>query len=117
MAKYTIIVCYRDNEFLLVYNPERGWEFPGGKIKENETPQKAAQREFKEETAYRPRSLKIIEKDREKSIFKAELGERTKQKSEYPIAFFRKLPENLSFPQKEYKKIIEKTKQRSKQNP
>ena len=36
-------------QILLVNHPERGWEFPGGHIEKNETPEQALQRELTEE--------------------------------------------------------------------
>ncbi|MAI09084.1 MAG: hypothetical protein CMA08_00660 [Euryarchaeota archaeon] len=38
---------------LLVRHPERGWEFPGGRIEEGESPEEAMHRELLEETGRR----------------------------------------------------------------
>lgn len=47
-------ICYqlRDGRVLLCRSviPERGWEFPAGKVEEDETTEEAARREFMEET-------------------------------------------------------------------
>lgn len=42
---------------LLVRHPERGWEFPGGRVEEGETPEEAMHRELLEETGRRGKIL------------------------------------------------------------
>jgi ADP-ribose pyrophosphatase YjhB (NUDIX family) len=49
LAAYVLILNY-DAEILLVKHPQRGWELPGGQVKENESIRLAAIREVKEDT-------------------------------------------------------------------
>ncbi|MBR8221355.1 NUDIX hydrolase [Burkholderia ambifaria] len=44
------IVCYRDEQVLLVARATSRWALPGGTIKRGETPLEAAHRELQEET-------------------------------------------------------------------
>ncbi|WGI17397.1 NUDIX domain-containing protein [Methanonatronarchaeum sp. AMET-Sl] len=113
-AKYTIIVAYKNKKHLMIYNPERGWEFPGGKIQKNETPKQAAEREFIEETAYQPKNLKKTTKQKNGIVFSAETGPRKNKKSEYTVGYFKKPPKNLSFSKKEYKEILRNHKKTKK---
>lgn len=58
------LICRRDGRFLLVERgkePWKGWlAFPGGSIEAGETPEEAAIRELKEETALDVRSLSHV---------------------------------------------------------
>lgn len=46
-------VAFGDGGFLMVFNPRRGgWEMPGGHIREGETAEEGARREFMEEAGY-----------------------------------------------------------------
>lgn len=44
-----IVIQNENNEYLLVYNKKGGWNFPGGKVERNESPEEAIKRETKEE--------------------------------------------------------------------
>jgi len=58
------LICRRDGRFLLVERgkePWKGWlAFPGGSIEAGETPEQAAHRELKEETALDAGSLSHV---------------------------------------------------------
>ncbi|MDD1771454.1 MAG: NUDIX domain-containing protein [Methanomassiliicoccales archaeon] len=46
-------IGFRDERFLMVYNPKRkGWEMPGGKLEEMETPLEGVMREYMEECGF-----------------------------------------------------------------
>jgi 8-oxo-dGTP diphosphatase len=49
-AKHVLVICEYNQQWLLTNHKERGWEFPGGKVEENETLHAAARREVLEET-------------------------------------------------------------------
>ncbi|WP_090084616.1 RNA deprotection pyrophosphohydrolase [Lentibacillus persicus] len=48
--KHVWVICRYKNKWLLTKHKERGLEFPGGKVEENESAIDAAVREVKEET-------------------------------------------------------------------
>lgn len=49
-AAHVFVICSYEGKWLLTRHPKRGFEFPGGKVEENETPVQAAMREVNEET-------------------------------------------------------------------
>jgi 8-oxo-dGTP diphosphatase len=49
-ARHVLILANKDNQWLVTKHPERGIEFPGGKVEEGETLIEAAMRETFEET-------------------------------------------------------------------
>ncbi|MBM7554773.1 RNA deprotection pyrophosphohydrolase [Thalassobacillus pellis] len=48
--KHVWVICKYKNQWLLTEHKERGLEFPGGKVEEDETAEQAAIREVQEET-------------------------------------------------------------------
>lgn len=48
--KHVWVVCRHQDQWLLTKHSDRGFEFPGGKVEDNETALEAAIREVKEET-------------------------------------------------------------------
>lgn len=42
-------MCFQDNQLLFVYLPHRGWDFPGGHIELDESPEECFKREALEE--------------------------------------------------------------------
>ncbi len=49
-AKHVLVLANRENNWLMTRNPERGLEFPGGKVEEGESLIEAVRRETFEET-------------------------------------------------------------------
>ncbi len=94
-------IAFKDDRFLMVYNPKRkGWEMPGGKLEEMETPLEAMQREFEEGCGCefeildcQPRGAVVV--------FAGTLGEE-KWEGEMGWELMRSLPDNLAFPECEY---------------
>jgi 8-oxo-dGTP diphosphatase len=85
----------------MVYNPKRvGWEMPGGKLEEMETPLEGMRREFLEECGCefdildcRPMGAVVI--------FAGILGEE-RMEGEMGWELLDALPDNLAFPECEY---------------
>lgn len=49
-VKHVLVICKYENKWLLTNHKKRGWEFPGGKVENNESLEQAANREVYEET-------------------------------------------------------------------
>ena len=58
--KHVWVVCRYHDKWLLTQHSDRGYEFPGGKVEENETAKEAAIREVKEETGGRIKTIEYI---------------------------------------------------------
>ena len=99
-------VAFRDDEFLMVYNPKRrGWEMPGGHIRRGESPEEAAVREFVEEAGY---SVKIVKMRNLGHCFvcAAELGDKVSSDEEMEVRMFGSLPDELAFEREEYEDTV-----------
>lgn len=103
---FVAIIAFKNNSFLLIKNEERGWEFPGGNI-EDESAIKAVKREFEEETGFSLKEIDLIHETKKGYFYKGKVSGKTGEDSEFETRFFNKLPDNLSFSKKEYKKILE----------
>ena len=99
-------VAYRDGRFLMVWNRKRGgWEMPGGHIKEGETVEQGAAREFAEEAGY---SIEIL-KTRDLGqcfVCAALLGERCSETPEMKVQMFDMIPDELFFSHEEYDDVV-----------
>jgi 8-oxo-dGTP diphosphatase len=58
--KHVFVVCRFQDKWLLTKHSDRGYEFPGGKVEDNETAIEAAIREVKEETGGIVKSIEYI---------------------------------------------------------
>lgn len=99
-------VAFKDNKFLMVWNPKRcGWEMPGGHIKRDETPVEGAVREYTEEAGY---SIEIIAIRNLGHCYvcSARLGENLDKNHEMDAELFDMLPTDLSFDRTEYEDTV-----------
>ena len=98
-------IGFKGDRFLMVYNPKRGgWEMPGGKLVEFETPVEGIVREYREECGFdlevldcRPMGAVVV--------FAGVLGEE-RQEAEMGWELMDELPDNLAFPECEYREQI-----------
>lgn len=98
---FVYAIAFSGSRFLMVYNPRRqGWEMPGGRIEPGEGPEKAAVREFREETGQCliPRASVPF---RDGHIFAGELSV-CEDNGEMEWSLFDALPAELAFPEVEY---------------
>ncbi len=58
--KHVWVICRFEKKWLLTKHKNRGLEFPGGKVEQNETPKQAAIREVLEETGGEVDQIKYI---------------------------------------------------------
>lgn len=99
-----VLVPVKDGKFLMVYNPKRGWEFPGGKVEEEETLEDAILREAREEAGLVVENLRVIEKGSNMIVFAGDV--KSIEGGEMEFALFSKLPEKLAFPKEEAKRFL-----------
>ena len=95
----------QDGRFLMVYHPRRkGWEMPGGKTEAGETPERAAVREFAEESGC---SIEVVAvRDIGYcDVCAAKLTSDVKG-GEMEHQLFSELPEELSFGRDEYEEVV-----------
>lgn len=88
--KHVWVICRYENKWLLTLHEDRGYEFPGGKVENDEKPVEAAVREVREETGGIVQDIvyigqyKVIGKEKTivKNIYYAEI-ERLEKQSTY----------------------------------
>lgn len=115
IEKFTYVVAFNGDKFVMVRHRDRKWEMPGGRLLKGENHEQAAVREFFEETGM---SLEIIGRIRiAKPGGKVFVGlvrdKLTGRPSEYNIAEvkeFTDLPSELSFPLVEYRAMLAQAK-------
>jgi 8-oxo-dGTP diphosphatase len=104
--KHVWVVCRHQNQWLLTKHSDRGFEFPGGKVEDNETALEAAIREVKEETGGIVKQIEYIGqykvKGKEKVIVKniyfamvSQLVEQDGYFETYGPVLLKELPEGI----------------------
>ena len=110
-VSYVYVIAFRGDEFLMVRHARRAWEMPGGKVDAGETPEEAAAREFKEETGYEVDSLEVLESEVGGLVYLGQVGKKLSTipnvKEIAEVGFFKELPERLSFPLVEYRRMLD----------
>jgi ADP-ribose pyrophosphatase len=99
-------VAFKDDCFLMVYNPKRrGWEMPGGHIEVGESIISAAKREFAEEAGY---NIDVVDVKRLEgcSVCACSLLEMIDGPAEMMHRLFKELPADLAFERTEYESVI-----------
>lgn len=108
---YVYVIAFRGSEFLMVRHARRAWEMPGGKVNSGETAEEAAVREFREETGYDVGSLKLLDVEDGGLVYLGEVGRKlsvTPNVAEIAeVGFFKELPQKLSFPLVEYRRMLD----------
>jgi 8-oxo-dGTP diphosphatase len=98
-------VAFVGGRFAMVYNEKRaGWEMPGGRIEEGESPEEAVVREFREESGFFFEPLARMPR-RDGWVFAGRLGCPC-GKGEMRLELFTDLPEKLSFGLDEYTEVM-----------
>ncbi len=100
-----VIIAFKNEKFLMVYNPRRGWEFPGGKIRPNENPEEAAMRETMEEAGAKIVNLIPLHKGDSIVVFTAKI-ESLSDRHEFKRALFTHIPDGLAFPREEAERFL-----------
>ena len=100
------VIVIKDGKFLMVKNPKRGWEFPGGCVEYGEDIYEAAKRECREEAGVEIDNLTLLGNENGTFFILAEMKSISGE-GEFERKFFSSLPDNLSFPREEVKKYLE----------
>ena len=98
-------VAFEGDRFLMVYHPcRKGWEMPGGKLEEGETPEGAAKRECLEESGYEVEITAVRDIGYCDVCAARIVGK--KGEGEMRSELFEDIPDDLSFDRTEYETVV-----------
>ncbi|OPY34152.1 MAG: hypothetical protein A4E32_00422 [Methanomassiliicoccales archaeon PtaU1.Bin124] len=103
--RWVYAIAIEGDRFLMVFNKKRGgWEMPGGHVEQGEGAETAAKREFREETGqeFEP-VVRVVQDDG--AVFAGRVRY-TGKHGEMRFELFEQLPEQLAFPEWEYREQI-----------
>lgn len=103
--RFVYAIVLSGPRFLMVLNPERGWEMPGGMVRSEEAVEEAVVREVMEETGLRFEPLARM--DIRDGVVFAGRGPDLVGPAEFEWRFFERLPEGIAFERSEYEVVIE----------
>ncbi len=99
-------VAFSDEGFLMVYNPKRkGWEMPGGHVREGEDREDAAVREFLEESGYRVR-IGAVRDLGYCRVCAGIIEDSAQEPCEMEVRFFTSIPGDIAFAREEYEDVV-----------
>ncbi|MBU1158573.1 MAG: NUDIX domain-containing protein [Candidatus Thermoplasmatota archaeon] len=105
---FVYVIAFIDDSFVMVRHRRRAWEMPGGRIEPDETPEAAAIREFLEETGMSLTIAGAIAVDGGTVFAGIADGKSTCNRPHeiIEVRTFEELPNDLSFPEVEYRKMV-----------
>ena len=109
--KFAYVIAFIGDKFIMVRHKERAWEMPGGRLQKGEDYEQAAVREFFEETGMTVDVIGQVPESRSYGrVFIGMVRTRLLPKSPDPkiseVQEFSELPQELSFPEVEYRKML-----------
>ncbi len=115
MEKFTYVIAFNGDRFVMVRHRSRAWEMPGGRLLNGETHEQAAVREFFEETGMSLELVGELKRDVKGGrvfvgLVSGRLSDRPSEHNIVEVREFSELPGELSFPLVEYEAMLERAK-------
>lgn len=106
---FVYAIAFIRKKFVMVrHYKRRAWEMPGGEIENDETPEDAIEREFREETGMMFKPISNRPLDGGTVFFGYAFGWPKDISPEIvEVALFEKLPARLSYPRREYELMLQ----------
>jgi len=106
---FAYAIAFSGDEFVMVRHRGRAWEMPGGRLEPGESFEQAAVREFMEETGMALEPIGSLEVEGGRVVIgfvHSRCCASTPSEEIAEVRLFRELPEELSFPLVEYRKML-----------